>query len=301
VSLQDILKKYKDVINTETPEYWYPFSLLSLNRLVGNLKGLRGGRMYQFIGEKSTGKSTLSLDLIANAQRYGKVCAYVDFERTFDKEYAQKLGVDLDNLIIVKTDTAEQSLTIVEELIKAGVLLIVLDSIPAAVPSSESDKDYSDNEKMASAAGFITRFCKRIIPILDNYGAIVIVINQNRANFSTLSRKETKPFGPKQLQYSVSLTLELARIKNGDDETRVQALVEKSKIGVERQRAEFTMIYGSGINKEEDLLTLALEYDIIQKTGSWFKYGELKAQGMENAITTFPLDEIRERVLHALE
>lgn len=301
MTVESVIAKYKNIINTKTPEYWYPFSLISLNQIVGDVRGLRGGRMYQFLGKESTGKTTLSLDIIANAQKQGLACCYVDFERTFEDEYAEKLGVNLDELLVVRADTAEDALTVVEELLKSGIMVVVIDSIPAAVPKIEADKDYNENEKMASNAALVNRMCRRLVPLLSNSGAICIAINQYRANISTMSRKETKPFGAMILQYTVSLTLELARIKNEEDETQVQVTVGKSKIGIERKRAIVTMVYGSGLNYEEDVLTLALEHDIIQRKGAWFTYNDFRAQGMENAIKTFPIEEIKEKVLYAME
>lgn len=300
MSIEDVLRKYKDIINTETPEYFYPFSLISLNQLVGDMRGLRGGRMYQFLGKESTGKTTLSLDIIANAQKNGHMCCYVDFERTFDNEYAEKLGINLNDLLIVRAQTAEDALTVVEELLKSGVMVVVIDSIPAAVPKIEADKDYNEAEKMASNAALVNRMCRRFVPLLSNSGAICIVINQYRANISTMSRKETKPFGAMILQYTVSLTLELARIKNEEDETQVQVTVGKSKIGIERKRVVITLVYGSGLSYEEDVLTLALEHDIIQRKGAWFYYGDNKYQGMDNAIQNMPIEEIKERLLNEM-
>lgn len=301
MSLDEVKKRYKQFINIEVPEIWYTFSLLSLNLLVGG-KGLRGGRIVQFLGNKSSGKSTLSLDIIKNAQEAGKLCAIIDFERTYDPDYARFLGLNTNDIILVKPDTAETGLDIAEQLIESGVSVVVIDSIAAPITNSEREKDLNDSEKMAASAGLITRFLKRMIPKLDNSGSLLILINQNRANISTMSRKETKPFGATAIQYLSSVTIELARIKNGEDESIVQVMTEKNKQGgIERRKAEITMEYGKGFDISGDILSLAIEHGIIDKKGSWFMFEDLKCQGIEQAKTAFPLDVIKERLIRELE
>lgn len=295
------LDKYKAFIkaaSTVNSMQHFPFSLMSLNLAIGDIQGIRGGRVVQIIGNPSSGKSTLALDLIANAQKNGLNCAYVDFERTFDPKYSRVVGVDLDKLQMVKPDFAEQGLEITELLIKEGnVKLVVIDSIPAAVPSTESEKGYNDAEKMAVAAGYITRFCRRIVPIVDNYNALVVILNQYRANISTLARSESKPYGPRALGYASSLIIELTRVKNEDLKTIVQARATKNKLAPERKVAEFTLTYGKGPEVETDLMLLAEQYGIVTKRGAWYNYGELKAQGVDNAKLVFPLEEIRQKLL----
>jgi recombination protein RecA len=271
---------------------------MSLNLAVGDIRGIKAGRIVQLIGNPSSGKSTLALDLIANAQRQGLQCAYVDFERTFDAGYSETLGVNLDSLRMVKPDFAEQGLEITELLVKEGnIQLVVIDSIPAAVPSSESEKGYNDAEKMAVAAGYITRFCRRVVPIVDNYNAIVLILNQYRANISTLARSESKPYGPRALGYASSLIIELTRVKNEELKTIVQARVTKNKLAPERKMSEFTLVYGTGPEVAVDLLTLAEQYGIVIKRGAWYVYGESKAQGIDNAKNLFPLEEIKAKLL----
>ncbi len=298
------LDKYKSFITSAAAIQnvtYYPFSLLSLNLAIGDIRGVRSGRIIQLIGNPSSGKSTLALDLIANAQKNAIKCAYVDFERTFDLSYSSTLGVDLKSLQMVKPDFAEQGLEITELLIKdGGVQLIVIDSIPAAVPSVESEKGYSDNEKMAVAAGYITRFCRRVIPIIDNYNALIVILNQYRANISTLARSESKPYGPRALGYASSLIIELARVKNEDLKTTVHAKATKNKMAPERKMAEFTLVYGQGPDVVGDILTLAEQYGIVTKRGAWYVYGDLKAQGSENAKLLFPIEEIKTKLLEEI-
>jgi len=299
MSLDEVKKRYKQFINIEVPEIWYPFSLLSLNVLVGG-KGLRGGRIVQFLGDKSSGKSTLSLDIIKNAQEANKTGAIIDFERTYDPEYAGFLGLNTDDIILVKPDTAETGLDIAEQLIDSGVSVVVIDSIAAPITNSEREKDLNDSEKMAASAGLITRFLKRMIPKLDNSGSLLILINQNRANISSMSRKESKPFGAKAIQYLSSITLELARIKNGENESIVQVMVEKNKQGgIERRKAEITMDYGKGFDISGDILVLAIEQGLIDKRGAWLYYADKKAQGFDQAKTLFPIEQIKDRLMNA--
>lgn len=301
--LDDLKKKYKDFINIETPETWFQFSLPSLNRLVG--KGIKGGTILQLLGDKSTGKTSLALDLVANAQKE-YTCAYIDFERTYDIEYARFLGVDTDSLILVKPDTAETGFMIAEKLIEADIKLIVIDSIAAPVSNNEIEKDVTDNERMAGTAGLITRFLKRMIPKLDNSGALLILINQNRANISTMSRKESKPFGARFIQYAASTTIELARIKNGDDESIVQAYTEKNKTGgKERSKCEIVMTYGKGFDVAVDVINLAIEFHLTERKGAWYNTSvngiDYKAQGMEQAKELFPIEQLKALVLAKLK
>lgn len=301
MKIDDILKQYKGMVNVERPETYIPFTAPTLNTLVGG-EGVRSGRLIQLIGDKSSGKTTLALDLARNAQKMldskgePRGVIYVDFERTYDKAYAAVCGVDVDSLYVVTPPTTEIGFDIIEQTAKAGAALIIIDSIPAAVPSIELEKEYSDEQKMAIAAAHTTRFCKRIVPILDDNNVLLVAINQWRANFSTMSKRVVSPFGPKQLQYSSSLTLELVRIKNEDNRTTVQVLVEKSKQGKEREKAEIIIEYGRGIDVAADIIFTARDRDIVQQTGAWFKYKDIRAQGLENAKVLFPIEEIRSQL-----
>jgi recombination protein RecA len=293
--LKKLLKEHKAIINKPVEDVWYPSSLPSINSLLGG-KGLRGGRLHQIIGNESSGKTTVSLDFLVQEQKRGNIVAYIDFERTFDPLYAKTLGLDIseERFIRVTADDAETGLHLSEELVKSGITAFIIDSIPAALPSSEKEKDLTESAKMAVSAGYITRWCKRIIPLLDNYNALGIVINQNRANFSQMSPKETKPFGAKQLQYSVSSTIELRVLKREEDQKHIQATVEKTKQGsTERAKCEFVIEYGVGVDVARDVLMLALEKEIIKKSGAWFMFREIKAQGMDQAKQMFPIEEIK--------
>lgn len=308
MNFKELQKQYGQFINPDLPEPYYKFSLISLNTLVGG-KGLRGGRIVQLVGAKSCGKSTISLDLIANAQKDGKPCALIDFERAFDPEYAEYLGVDVNGVFedgitpkftLIKPDTAETGLEICEALIESGTMLVVIDSVAAAVSKSEADKTLNDNERMMGTAGLIGRFLKRILPKVNDRGAMLIVINQIRANVSSMpNAKATKPFGGFPLQHNNSMTIEFTRIKNGEDESIVQCFTEKNRQGgKERRKCEITMRYGEGFDIAQDVILNALNAGIIDKKGAWLYTTvdgvEYKAQGMEKAREILPIERLRE-------
>jgi recombination protein RecA len=302
-NIDALLKKYRDAIrlaNEDRPKTWISLGPLSLNIAVGNSRGVKAGRIIQIVGKYSSGKSTLALDIIRQHQfDYPEaVVVYVDFERAFDKYYAQNVGVDLDRLHIVTADSTEEGFNIVEAFVKTGdIRLIIIDSIAAAKSSTENDKDYDDSMKMASSAGAITRFCNRIVPLLDNYDTLLVVLNQLRANFNTLSPEKEIPFGSKSLQYATSVTIQTTNIQNTQDETEIQAVIKKNKVGAPRHVTKFFIKYGQGIDHAQDVLTLALERGIINKSGAWFAYGDRKAQGMNKATQEFPIEEIKQKIL----
>ena len=290
------IERYKEYINRQVPDKWYRFRLPSLNRLVGG-KGVKGGRLIQVLGSKSTGKTTLAYNLLQETSQTEKIL-FVDFERTYDAEYARLLGINTDNIILLKTDTAEEGLQAAIDFVKEGIVLaVIIDSISNIVTESEIEKDLTESDKIGAAASLTTRWLKRIIPVLDNTGALCVVINQYRSNISTLSRKITKPYGALQLQYQTSLTIELTRVENKDDTAKIEAFVEKIKqTGKERSRVEFYLNHGKGFDLELDIINLAIEQEVIKKSGKWYYYGDLKANGIEQA-RSFPLQEI-ERLIH---
>ena len=291
---------YVKLANQTTEHGTLPFILPSLNYVSsGNYtQGIPRGKMTQLIGKESSGKSTLGYHLISQAQKLGDKCMILDVERSFTVDYALKLGIDVNTLLIAKPDTAEEGLDIVEHYIKnEGLKLLLFDSISFALPASELEKDYTEAQKMASSAIFINRFCKRIVPILDNYGATVIVINQWRANFSTLSRVEHKPFGGSTLPHAIALTLDLVRIENKDTHAVIQVSGKKNKTGGnERLLTKITYRFGEGLDIFEDVLTLCTEHGIVQKRGTWLEWNGLKAQGADNARLVFNLEQLQKEL-----
>lgn len=302
----NILERYADFITPLSEMQAKPLiSLgpLSVNIAAGNPLGAPMGKIYQLVGKQSSGKSTLSLDIVAQYLRANpdERVLYVDFERSIDPIYAVRCGVDPTRLLRVHADTTEQGMDIIENVILDGVArLAVIDSVAAAKPSSEDGKSYSDSPKMASAAGILSRFCTRITPILDNNDATIIMINQLRKNFSMMSHETEIPWGGMSLQFSVALSIHLTRTGYKGDTQETQAHIKKNKVGAPTKKAEFKISFGSGIDHKQDVFNLARDMGII--TGStWYNYGDLKAQGEEKSIALFPMDEIRARVIESAE
>lgn len=301
--------------DTERQYTYFPSSILSLNRAIGDMRGMRGGVMAQFVAEPANGKTTLAYDYIAQAQRAGFLrtidvqdgkktrqvnAVFADVERTFDPDYAAVCGVDVARLLVLRTDYAEQSFELIEQALRAGIQLVVYDSIPATMPRSETERTIEEDARMAGAANLISRQCVRLLGLLDNANALMIVINQFRANISTMSRKEKKYYGPRALQYYSAIIVELARIKNAEGVTTVQATIAKNKQGAEGNITTFAMQHGRGLDVAGDILALALECGIISKAGAWYMWGDIKAQGLEQAKARFDIEEIRLSVLKCM-
>lgn len=303
MSIDAVLKKFRQVVDyasTPIPRDYYQFSAPSLNWIVSGgqgVKGIQSGVMIELVGKKSSGKSTLALDLIAQAQRQDKLCVYADFERSLDPSYAAKLGVDISQLVRIRPESAEQGLEVIEEVIKAGAGIVVVDSLAMMVPRAEWDKSYDDSQKVAANAGLITRFVNRVNMLADSHNTLVVLINQVRANLNPMARAETKHYGGFALEHAVRMIIEVSRIANKETFTTVQAVTSKNKLGgAERLKAEFQIEYGKGIRADLDIIDCAIAADIIQQRGPWLNFGELKAQGKENAILTFPLNQIRKEL-----
>ena len=302
-----ILDKYREFITplSEIEEKPYlSLGPMSINLAVGDLRGIQTGKIIQVVGKHSSGKSTLALDIAAQYQKQNpdQPILYVDFERSVDPKYAAACGINLANVWRIHPDITEVGLDIVEQAIDSGITkLVIIDSVAASKPGSEEGKSFSDNMKVASSAGLLTRFCLRAAGLLDNNNASIVMINQLRKNMSMMSREEEIPFGGMSLQYATSLSIHLQRIKTEESKQTVQAIIKKSKVGAPQSRVEFKIKYGRGIDHVDDLLALAAERGIVSVSGSWVSYGSLKVQGMERAGQEFPMEEIRERIVHELE
>jgi recombination protein RecA len=304
-ALNELLKKYQDVVqlgSEERPKTWFSLGPLSLNLAVGNVRGVQSGRIVQIVGKYSSGKSTLALDIVAQHQREHHLpVIYVDFERAYDRDYATAVGVDTSLIHIVRADSTEEGMTIMEKAIKTGdIKLVVIDSIAAAKPSSEDSKDYNDAQKMGGNSPISGRMVNRVVPLIDNNDVLVIVLNQLRANFNTMSPEREVPAGGKALHYATSVMIQTTNIKNTEDETQIQAVIKKNRVGAPRQVATFFIKYGQGIDHARDIIDLAIEQDIVRKSGSWISYSDKKVQGLERASVEFPIDEIRQRVIEAI-
>lgn len=294
---------------TQKSRAYFPSSLVSLNKAIGDLRGIQGGSLVQLLAEPGHGKTTLALDYIAQAQKTGIKdvtislspresttinAVFVDLERTFDAAYAEKLGVDLAKLAVYKPDFAEQALPVLEHLLEQGLQVIVFDSVPAMITKDEFNKDVDEPARMAGSANLLSRWLVRIIGLVDNADAVVFFINQYRANISPMARSEKKPFGPRALKYYSKIILELVKIKTEDTRSTIQLTVTKNKQSAEGARIEYYMKKGSGVaGGTLDVFALAVDAGLITKSGSWYEYAGVKAQGVESAAELFNMTEIR--------
>lgn len=296
---------------------YFPSSLPSINRALGDMRGIQGGSIIQILAEPGHGKTTMALDFIAQAQKVGlkevsikaggsKVnqeisAVFVDLERTFDAEYAKRLGVNMDKLAVYKPDFAEKALPTIEHLLEQGLQLVVFDSVPAMITKDEFDKDVDEPARMAGSANIMSRWLIRLIGLVDNSDALFIFINQYRANLSPMARSEKKPFGPRALRYYSKIIVELAKIKNEDDRSTIQMTVSKNKQAPEGMKIEYSMLKGRGASQAHDVFNLGVEYGFVKKSGSWYEYEGAKAQGADSAIALFPMKEIKAKVEEELQ
>jgi recombination protein RecA len=294
--------------DTSKEHTYFRSSLPSVNVALGDLRGIQGGSIVQLLAEPGHGKTTLALDFIAQAQKSGKLkevdikigkstltvnAVFVDLERTFDPEYAKKIGVDTSKLAVYKPDFAEKALPALEQLLSEGLQLVVFDSVPAMITKDEFEKDVDEPARMAGSANILSRWLIRLLGLVDNSDALFIFINQYRANLSPMARSEKKPFGPRALRYFSKIILELVKIKTEETRSTIQLTVSKNKQAAEGMKVEYTMIKGQGVSANHDIMDLAIEQGIVRKSGSWFEYNGVKAQGSDSAIALFPMDEIR--------
>lgn len=264
----------------------------------------------QLLAEAGHGKTTLALDYLAQAQRAGIKnvsitmgketteinAVFVDLERTFDPVYAERLGVDLSKLAVYKPDFAEQALPVLEHLLEQGLQVVIFDSVPAMITKDEFSKDVDEPARMAGSANLLSRWLIRIIGLVDNADAVVFFINQYRANISPMARSEKKPFGPRALRYYSKIILELVKIRTEDTRSTIQLTVTKNKQSSEGSRIEYFMKKGYGVSGDLDVFSLAVEFGLVRKSGSWFEYKGAKAQGMESAIEAFDMAELKSEV-----
>jgi recombination protein RecA len=294
--------------DTSKQHTYFRSSLPSVNVALGDLRGIQGGSIVQLLAEPGHGKTTLALDFIAQAQKSGQLkevdikigkstltvnAVFVDLERTFDPEYAKKIGVDTSKLAVYKPDFAEKALPALEQLLSEGLQLVVFDSVPAMITKDEFEKDVDEPARMAGSANILSRWLIRLLGLVDNSDALFIFINQYRANLSPMARSEKKPFGPRALRYFSKIILELVKIKTEETRSTIQLTVSKNKQAAEGMKVEYTMIKGQGVSANHDIMDLAIEQGIVKKSGSWFEYNGTKTQGADSAIDTFPMDEIR--------
>jgi len=265
-----------------------PTGALSLDIALG-IGGIPKGRITEIYGPESSGKTTLALHVVAEAQRSGGVCAFIDAEHALDTSYAERLGVDIDNLLVSQPDFGEQALEIAEILIRSGGIdVIVIDSVAALVPKAEIDGNVGDAH-VGLQARLMSQAMRKFTGVLNRSSTIMIFINQIRMKIGVMFGSPEVTTGGNALKFYSSLRLDIRRIgslKDGQDliGNRTKVKVVKNKCAPPFKEAEFDIIYGEGISKVGDMLDLAVALEIIEKSGSWYAYKEERiGQGRENA------------------
>ncbi len=272
-------------------------SCLSIDAAIG-VGGMPRGRIIEIYGPESSGKTTLALQVVASAQALGGIAAFIDAEHAMDPVYAEKLGVNVDDLLISQPDSGEQALEIAETLVRSNsVDVIVIDSVAALVPRAELDGDMGDSH-MGLQARLMSQALRKLTGIVSTSNTCFIFINQLRDKIGVMFGSPETTTGGKALKFYASVRIDIRRIgaiKEGDkmvgNRTRVK--VVKNKVAPPFRECEFDIMYGEGISREGDLLDLAVNNNIVEKSGAWFSYeGERLGQGRENSKNT--LKENRE-------
>ena len=283
-----------------------PTGALSLDIALG-IGGVPRGRIIEVFGPESSGKTTLALHIIAEAQKMGGEAAFIDAEHALDPVYAKKLGVDIDNLIVSQPDTGEQALEITEALVRSGALdVVVVDSVAALVPKAEIDGEMGDSH-MGLQARLMSQALRKLAGAINKSKTVLIFINQLREKIGVMFGNPETTTGGRALKFYASVRMDIRKTEMMKQDgqvigNRVRVKVIKNKVAPPFREAEFDVLYGKGISKVGNILDMAVNLDIVEKSGAWFSYnGQRISQGRENAkryLEEHPdiMDEIEKKV-----
>ena len=302
-----VVMKLSDNAKVDVPVI--PTGSLGLDIALG-IGGLPRGRVIEIYGPESSGKTTLAMHAIAEAQKLGGMAAFIDAEHAFDRTYAENLGIDIENLLISQPDNGEQALEITENLIRSGAIdIIVIDSVAALVPRAEIEGEMGDS-KMGLQARLMSQALRKLTSTISKTNCVCIFINQLREKIGVMFGNPETTTGGNALKFYASVRLDIRRktqIKEGTESigNRVKVKVVKNKVAPPFKSVEFDIIYGEGISKAGEIIDLGTELEIIQKSGSWFSYnGDKLGQGRD-AVRSLLIDnpelleEIENKILNA--